>query len=87
MSRFISRFVKDESGATAIEYGLIAALIAVVIIGALQTVGGNLTTTYTTVAGACRMASRGVSSSAGWRPSRRVARASWRLFPTEEGTP
>ncbi len=32
MSKFVARFVKDESGATAIEYGLIAALIAVVII-------------------------------------------------------
>jgi len=37
------RFLKDESGATAIEYGLIAALIAVVIIGAVTTLGGNLT--------------------------------------------
>jgi pilus assembly protein Flp/PilA len=45
-----SRFVRDESGATAIEYGLIAALIAVVIITAVTTVGTNLTTTFTTVA-------------------------------------
>jgi pilus assembly protein Flp/PilA len=45
----ISRFVRDESGATAIEYGLIAALIAVVIIGALTLVGTNLTTTFTNV--------------------------------------
>lgn len=50
MSRFISRFVKDESGATAIEYGLIAALIAVVIIGALTTVGTSLTGTFSDVA-------------------------------------
>jgi pilus assembly protein Flp/PilA len=42
MSKFVSRFVKDESGATAIEYGLIAALIAVVLIGVLGTLGGNL---------------------------------------------
>lgn len=42
MSKFVSRFMKDESGATAIEYGLIAALIAVVLIGALQLVGTNL---------------------------------------------
>lgn len=41
-----SRFVRDESGATAIEYGLIAALIAVVIITAVTTVGTNLTTTF-----------------------------------------
>ena len=44
------RFLRDESGATAIEYGLIAALIAVVIITAVTTVGTNLTTTFSTVA-------------------------------------
>ena len=42
MTKFVSRFVKDESGATAIEYGLIAALIAVVLIGVLTTVGTGL---------------------------------------------
>ena len=42
MSKFVTRFLKDESGATAIEYGLIAALIAVVLVGALQAVGGSL---------------------------------------------
>ncbi|MDX9998023.1 MAG: Flp family type IVb pilin [Phenylobacterium sp.] len=42
MSKFVSRFVKDESGATAIEYGLIAALIAVVLIGVLGALGGSL---------------------------------------------
>ena len=50
MTNLFSRFVRDESGATAIEYGLIAALIAVVIIGALQLVGSNLTATFTSVA-------------------------------------
>ena len=40
-------FVRDEDGATAIEYGLIAALIAVVIIGALSTIGGNLNSAFT----------------------------------------
>ena len=49
MSKFLSRFVKDESGATAIEYGLIAALISVVIVGALTTIGTNLTTKFTAV--------------------------------------
>ena len=39
-------FIRDESGATAIEYGLIAALIAVVIISALSTIGTNLTTSF-----------------------------------------
>ncbi|VBB44131.1 Pili assembly chaperone [uncultured Desulfatiglans sp.] len=42
MSRLWS-FLKDEEGVTAIEYGLIAALVAVVIIGALTTLGGGLT--------------------------------------------
>jgi len=41
-----SRFVRDESGATAIEYGLIASLIAVVIIGVLTSVGGSLNTKF-----------------------------------------
>jgi pilus assembly protein Flp/PilA len=49
MSKFVSRFAKDESGATAIEYGLIAALIAVVIIGAVTTVGTSLRTTFNSV--------------------------------------
>jgi pilus assembly protein Flp/PilA len=42
-------FLKEEDGVTAIEYGLIAALIAVVIIGALVTVGGKLTNTFDAV--------------------------------------
>jgi pilus assembly protein Flp/PilA len=50
MSKFISRFARNESGATAIEYGLIVALIAVVIIGAVTTVGTNLSTKFNTVA-------------------------------------
>jgi len=40
------KFCKDESGATAIEYGLIAALIAVVIIGGVSAVGTNLSATF-----------------------------------------
>jgi pilus assembly protein Flp/PilA len=51
MTNVFARFVKDESGATAIEYGLIAALIAVVCITALTTLGGNLKTTFTNIAG------------------------------------
>jgi len=54
MSKLISRFVRDESGATAIEYGLIAALISVVIIGALTLVGTNLNTKFTSVATSLR---------------------------------
>jgi len=50
MSKFVSRFLKDESGATAIEYGLIAALIAVVLVTALGTLGTNLSGTFDKVA-------------------------------------
>jgi len=52
MSKFVSRFMKDESGATAIEYGLIAALIAVVLVTALTTLGKNLDGTFGKVANA-----------------------------------
>ena len=52
MTNLFSRFIRDESGATAIEYGLIAALISVVIIGALQTLGGNLQTNFNNVSAA-----------------------------------
>ncbi len=45
----ISRFVRDESGATAIEYGLIAALIAVVIITGVTAVGTKLSSTFTSL--------------------------------------
>jgi pilus assembly protein Flp/PilA len=51
MQNLMTRFLRDESGATAIEYGLIAALIAVVIISAVELVGSNLTTTFSTIAG------------------------------------
>jgi len=46
---FISQFWRDEAGATAIEYGLIAAGIAVAIIGVVTTLGTNLTGTFTSV--------------------------------------
>ncbi|MBA4225805.1 MAG: Flp family type IVb pilin [Hyphomonas sp.] len=45
-----ARFLKDESGATAIEYGLIAALIAVAIIGGVSALGSNANSTFETVA-------------------------------------
>ena len=48
----LMKLFKDESGATAIEYGLIAALIAVAIILALQALGGQLTTTFGNVTNA-----------------------------------
>ncbi len=49
MSGFISRFLTDESGATAIEYGLIAALVAVVLVTALSAMGTKLSGTFTKV--------------------------------------
>ena len=52
MSRFITRFLKNESGATAIEYGLIAAGISVAIIAIVQTLGSNLTAKFTTISNA-----------------------------------
>lgn len=51
MTNFVSRFVKDESGATAIEYGLIAALIAVGLIGVLTTFGTKLQGVFTNLTG------------------------------------
>ncbi len=48
--QFLKSFAADQDGATAIEYGLIAALIAVVCIVAMQTIGRNLNTTFTSVA-------------------------------------
>jgi pilus assembly protein Flp/PilA len=45
----LAKFVKDESGATAIEYGLIAAGISIVILAAVQGVGSQLKTTFTNI--------------------------------------
>ena len=47
--RFVAKFRKDSRGATAIEYGLIAALIAVAAITAMTSLGNQLTTTFTNV--------------------------------------
>jgi pilus assembly protein Flp/PilA len=49
MQALLSRFVRDESGVTAIEYGLIAALISVVCIAAMTTAGTNLNAVYTAI--------------------------------------
>jgi pilus assembly protein Flp/PilA len=48
--RFVRNLLKNSKGATAIEYGLIAALISVAAVGTLQTVGTNLNTTFDNVA-------------------------------------
>ncbi len=55
----LARFVKDENGATAIEYGLIAALVSVAAIGALTALGGSLQNLFTTVSSAVSTASSG----------------------------
>lgn len=51
MKNMFSRFMKDESGATAIEYGLIAGLIGVVIITAVGSVGKNVSSQFAKIAG------------------------------------
>lgn len=51
MKNLFFRFIGDELGVTAIEYGLIAALLAVVIIAAVSAVGTNLSSTFSLVAG------------------------------------
>ena len=54
MKVLISRFLKNEDGATAIEYGLIAALIAVAIIGGARALGTNIGDTFNNVSNAVK---------------------------------
>ncbi|UJX43011.1 Flp family type IVb pilin [Desulfovibrio sp. JY] len=49
MLRAITKFVRDEEGATAVEYGLMVALIAAVIVGVVSSLGQQLSTTFTTI--------------------------------------
>ena len=56
MRHFIQKLISDRSGATAIEYGLIAALISVVIIGAVTLVGSNLSSVFNSIASALKAA-------------------------------
>jgi pilus assembly protein Flp/PilA len=49
MSGIFSRFIRDDSGATAIEYGLIAGLIAVVVVTSITTLGTKLSNTFANV--------------------------------------
>lgn len=51
MKTLFARFAKDESGATAIEYGLIASLIGVAIIAGATTLGSKLNTTFSDISG------------------------------------
>ena len=59
MQKFLNQFVRDESGVTAMEYGMIAALIAVVILGVLSTLGKDLNTTFSTIESAISTANGG----------------------------
>ena len=59
MRRFLSRFLRDESGATAIEYGMILALMFLVILGALQAFGGTGSGIFNTAMTAIRTAMGG----------------------------
>lgn len=54
MRQIILRFIKDDAGATAIEYGLIAAGIAVAIIATVQALGTNLNATFSSVSTALK---------------------------------
>ncbi len=54
MIKSMKSFIANESGATAIEYALIASLIAVAIIGALTTLGGKLSSEFAEVSGALK---------------------------------
>ncbi len=52
MFKAITTLIRDEEGATALEYGLIAALIAAVIVGAVTALGNKVSSTFTTISGA-----------------------------------
>ena len=54
MKTLFARFLKDDSGATAIEYGLIAGLIGVVVIGAVTTVGTKVSNQFTAIGAALK---------------------------------
>ena len=51
MRRLVERFLRDESGATAIEYALVASLISIAIVAGATAIGGTLSGTFTTVGG------------------------------------
>jgi pilus assembly protein Flp/PilA len=49
VTRFVSRLVREDSGAAGVEYGLLVALIAAVIVGTVATLGGTVNTGFTNV--------------------------------------
>jgi pilus assembly protein Flp/PilA len=58
----LMRLIREDAGATAIEYGLIAALIAIAAVSALTLVGSHLSTTFNTIATKCRFTGIGRAS-------------------------
>ncbi|QCI96563.1 Flp family type IVb pilin [Agrobacterium larrymoorei] len=58
MTKIFARFMKDESGATAIEYGLIAALISVAIITGAKSLGTSLSTQFTNIGSYLNLAAK-----------------------------
>jgi pilus assembly protein Flp/PilA len=71
IKKFIKKFVKNESGATAIEYALIAGLIGVVMITAAGTLGQNVSTRMNNIAGQVSSAAGGAAASRSGRGSLR----------------
>ena len=59
MKKLFARLLKDETGVTAIEYGLIAALVSVAILAILTTLGGSLVTIFTSISTALSTAAGG----------------------------
>jgi pilus assembly protein Flp/PilA len=62
MTKLVSRFLKDESGATAIEYGLIAALISVALIAGASSLGNSLSNTFGNLSKTMNGATNGASA-------------------------
>ena len=62
MTKLFSRFLKDESGATAIEYGLIAALISVAIIAGASTLGNTLSLTFNKISTQMNTSTTGIGT-------------------------
>src|ERR1043166_9690916 len=83
MKTLVSRFVKDESGATAIEYGLIAAGISVVIIAVVNGIGTTLNTKFSSITPQPRPASR--SRTDGFRKSNTMKTPVSRFVKDESG--
>lgn len=69
LRKITGKFLQDESGATAIEYGLIAALVSVAAIGALTTMGTSLTSIFETVSTSLETATNAAAGAGGEAPA------------------